>query len=328
MISQDCCRSAVGRKLLAKDDASSHVQVGGHHDVMRFEGAVARKKLLKGDGEARNLEILARHPLLRTFVPAFIRIDRRCAASTEITASTLGDDGHDWLVMENVCAGFALAACMDLKIGTRTYGDSANAEKAARLRRNTVGTTTESHGVRLVGARLPPSTEGGAVDFLGYALTGRDHARNGAELGSVVARFLRTPPLRRAALARVSELCAWFKTQREYAFFGSSLLLCYDSTRGADAELRVAMIDFAHVRHCRGENESGGDVSAAAAMAAEVDMDTDAEAKGAGLDESFLFGLRSLRRILEGLAAEEEAAGRGEVKAEGSAAKRRCVAEQ
>jgi hypothetical protein len=99
------CRSAP-TTLLASDDGVSHPQVGGHHDVIRFEGAIARKKLLKGDQEAKTLEVLAQHALLREYVPAFIRIQRR------ISSDSAGDDAHDWLVMSNVCAGFRSAACM------------------------------------------------------------------------------------------------------------------------------------------------------------------------------------------------------------------------
>ena len=37
--------------------------------------------------------------------------------------------GHAWLVLENVTAGMALPAALDLKIGTRTYGEDATPEK-------------------------------------------------------------------------------------------------------------------------------------------------------------------------------------------------------
>jgi hypothetical protein len=106
----------------------------------------------------------------------------------------------------------------------------------------------------------------------------------------VLTRFLHTPRMRRAALERVARLADWFATQREYAFYGSSLLLCYDAACGAEAELRLAMIDFAHVHRPRREvaaPDSAGGRSAGA------------------VDASYLFGVNSLRTILTSIAGSD-----------------------
>lgn len=99
----------------------------------------------------------------------------------------------------------------------------------------------------------------------------------------MLARFLHTPRLRRAALERVARLTEWFSAQREYAFYGSSLLFCYDAACGAEAELRLAMIDFAHVHRSQPECATPGGTAGTG---------------GGEIDASYLFGIKSLCTIL------------------------------
>jgi hypothetical protein len=57
----------------------------------------------------------------------------------------------------------------DLKIGTQTYAADAGPKKQARMKRKAEGTTSESHGIRLVGVRLPSTPlKHDSFEYLGY----------------------------------------------------------------------------------------------------------------------------------------------------------------
>jgi len=154
-------------------------------------------------------------------------------------------------------------------MGSRTYAEDASQAKIEEQKGKASGTTTESLGVRVVGARIPQE-DGLTSEIVGSKFKVGE-PENEHEMGVLLKKFLRTEKLRAQALDFVRELTDWFNDQTEYAFYGSSLFLAYDLSLGSDAELVVKMIDFAHV--------NGGE-------------------KGRPLDESYLFGLQSLLRIL------------------------------
>ena len=53
---------------------------------------------------------------------------------------------------------------------------------------------------------------------------------------------------RAGAVAQLEALEAWFASQREFAFYSSSLLILYegDAEGAAGAAVRVRLVDFAH----------------------------------------------------------------------------------
>lgn len=212
--------------------------VGGHVDGVRLAGAMLRKRLQsegRGQREVDALAQLSRSQRWRRFVPAYEGTD-------------VDQDGQEWLLMENLVDGMAKPAVLDLKVGLRHWSDDAPPTKIAKERKKAAATTVGSHGMRLVGCRFERrgDTGGWVEESWGYKLAGATPT-DGTSLPTVIHRFLGSAQRRQTALTFVNELHALFAEQREYVFYGSSLLLAYDASGGPSAPLRIRMIDFGHV---------------------------------------------------------------------------------
>lgn len=251
-ISQVCCERTQTNTAAAEGCPEA---VGGHGDAMRFEGSIVWKRHQdggRGQAEADFLATACKHNFLCRYVPKFHGVKSL--------------DGSNWTGMENSFSGLDAAAILDLKMGTRTWDNSATPEKTEKAMRKSMGTTTATLGVRVVGGKFPVES-GGAWERLGHKMD--KDVRSEEELATVLARFLRTPELRRQARAHVEELLAWFTEQREYAFYASSLLMGCDGADPKPKDLRFKMIDFAHVEPCPPDG-----------------------------DQSYITGLATLRRVL------------------------------
>eukprot|EP01050_Picozoa_sp_SAG11_P024330 SAG11_NODE_5147_length_1647_cov_1.390827_1_plen_322_part_00 len=255
---------------------TSHMQVGGHAGSMRFDGDCVLKKLqIDGRGERESafmLEVVPMDPFLRMHVP-------RAHGVREI-------DGDRWLVMDNLTAGMRKPIVMDLKMGQLTYAPDATEAKIQRRERKDGSSTTLSHGITVVGVRLPrTAAECGGYDEYGGKLGHRVDTEE--QLRFVFQRFFRTTRLRNDATSFVTNLNEWFEMQDQYAFYASSLLFAYDEADHDMAGLQVKMIDFAHVHHPQ-------------------ELCLHGQRKGLplqpeGRDASYIFGLRSLSRLLSSL---------------------------
>ena len=178
---------------------------------------------------------------------------------------------------------------LDLKIGTRHYSDDAPPKKIAKEQRKAATTTIGTHGLRIVGCRIPAAdpAEPRWAEVWGYKL-GND--ADASELPAVLLRFLGTAERVATARGFAEELRAVFATQQEYVFYGSSLLLAYDAALGDDAPLRIKMIDFGHVHGFAQADSTEGE--AAAALAEQY-------YRGGLGNDGYMHGLVTLLEILQ-----------------------------
>ena len=213
------------------DDA----QAGGHVDGVRFVRSMLHKRLQnegRGEREAAALAALSQSPRWRRFVPAYGGLLDAAGA-------------EPWLVMENLAAGMERPAVLDLKVGTRHFSPDAPPKKIAKEKKKAATTTIATHGLRIVGCRIPDGSSGTKwAEVWGYKL-GND--ADAAALPGALHRFLGSQQRTDTALSFVRQLREVFATQQEYVFYGSSLLLVYDAALGKRAPLRIKMIDFGHV---------------------------------------------------------------------------------
>lgn len=102
-------------------------------------GTMLHKRLQdegRGDREVAALAALAQSPRWRDYVPRYGGL-RTESAGTE-----------SWLVMENLAAGMAQPAVMDIKIGTRHFSSDASPKKIAKEKNKASTTTIGTHGLR------------------------------------------------------------------------------------------------------------------------------------------------------------------------------------
>jgi hypothetical protein len=140
-----------------------------------------------------------------------------------------------YLVLEDLASRFARPSIMDVKIGVQTWDENASPSKIAAERSKYPPQATL--GFRLTGMRVWDEGEGRFREHgrkYGYGLDeGNVHRafeeflHDGTRLRSEVI-----PPL----LSRLRELEAYFATQNEFRFYGSSLLFLYEGDpKGAAA---------------------------------------------------------------------------------------------
>jgi hypothetical protein len=171
------------------------------------------------------------------------------------------------IIIEDLTAGFQSPCMADLKVGTRHYDLHATPEKVRSLVDKQRGSTTDSHGVRLIDGKV---RRGGQTVAQWDRKQGLKFSI--AELKHVIGEFLPGPLLQefhqrvQVIAGRLAETTLEAPGFRMYA---SSILVAYDGD-APDRGLRVKLIDFAH---------TFGDIAAAGGDPRDRSLD-DGVAKG------------------------------------------------
>lgn len=228
--------------------------VGGHAGHVRFGDNVVYKMIAdeRGKRECAFLNAAQNDSFLADVVPEYLGQESL--------------DGKLWIVMENICAGFSKPCLMDLKMGTQTWSTNALPEKIASQQAKAARTTTERLGVRITAGAVRHYW-GSPLQEVGYK-KGQEIATE-PQFQETLYKYLFSKTLRDQCLEEITHFLAWFEVQTQYQFRGCSLLLAYDADLEHPDELRVALIDFAHVDRFPGQR-----------------------------DESFLVGLHTMKRAL------------------------------
>lgn len=225
----------------------------------------------RGETELAFYELVARRPAREParFLPAYHGIAAGPSLKTE--------SPQYFLVLEDLARPFVRPSMLDVKVGVQTWGEDAPPEKAAAERSKFP--LQQAAGFRVTGMRVwqpvaQAYREHGRA--FGYGLTEprlhdafREYLYDGVRVRTELI-----PPL----LARLRDIEAWFESQAEFRFYGSSLLFLYEG-EGGGAAVDVRMIDFAHVWPIR----------------------------DGGRDSGYSVGLARIIRCLEQLASEEAA---------------------
>ena len=159
--------------------------------LRRAAAHVLKKKQPGANGEREEgfLQAMRTHPFLCRCVVRYV--ETRQEAS-----------GQQVLVLENLCAGMGTPAVLDLKMGTRTYGDDATPEKVLEQTAKMISSTTGTLGIRVVGARVPCERGGFTIEGSKYKNEPADE--HGMRL--FMRRFFRSPELLQQARIVLADL--------------------------------------------------------------------------------------------------------------------------
>lgn len=158
------------------------------------------------------------------------------------------------IVISDLTAGFKSPCMADLKVGTRHYDPNASQEKVQGLIEKQKGSTTDSHGVRLIDGKMRHNGE----------VTNKWDRKQGLkfsvdQLKDVVTTFL-PGSLKSKFHQQLQVIHDKFtevvKQNPGFRMYASSVLIAYDGDN-LEADPRVLLIDFAHTHI--DINAAGGD---------------------------------------------------------------------
>uniref|UniRef100_A0A6S9Z213 Kinase n=1 Tax=Chrysotila carterae TaxID=13221 RepID=A0A6S9Z213_CHRCT len=162
-------------------------------------------------------------------------------------------NGEAWTEMSNLTAGMDMPVVLDLKLGTQTWTPGCSEEKRKYHEAKAKASTSLKLGVRVTGGTIRNGF-GEELESIGYKK--KKEVRSEAELRDCLGRYLCSDVMRREFLEKMRALHAWFSTQSDFHFFGTSVLLAFDGSVECPSELRVGLIDFPHVQEVNTPDES------------------------------------------------------------------------
>lgn len=210
-------------------------QAGGHGRIMQcFEKKSNTHCIAKpvDHREAGAYPILANTPL-SPHVPKYFGIHKV--------------EDKDCIVIEDLTYGFTSPCVADLKVGTRHYDLQASQKKIDELLEKQVGSTTNSHGVRVIGLK---TMKNGQTVF-------EEEKKQG--LKNTLDQFIKSlhtflpgnlKNIFHKKLVEIRE--AFVQTQKQnpgFRIYASSILAVYDGDAKNDSDdcLRIKLIDLAHL---------------------------------------------------------------------------------
>lgn len=147
------------------------------------------------------------------------------------------------IVISDATAGFSSPCVMDVKVGTRHYDMYATPEKAQYLINKQRGSTADSHGVRLIDAKV---RRGGAVAAAWDKKQGLKFSID--ELQHTLREFVPETlgEQLRARLCAIRDMFAATVQQcHGFRMYAASVLVTYDGD-APERGVRCSLIDFAH----------------------------------------------------------------------------------
>lgn len=255
-------------------------QVGGHWGGpvgMIFEDGLVKKPA--GDQEIAFYRTVAQS----TLMPRFHGTEKR-----RVQVSDTDARGVEYVVLDDVTAGFIKPCVLDVKIGRSTWFEGCTADKKRRCEEIDRSTTSSKYGFKLTGMRTKDPATGEDHDYP------RDvawHMTTDTQLLGVFREFFSCCPQQRLG-ETVSFFCDHVKAAAEFVkrerleLRSSSLLFVYDADSRSGKCPEVVMIDFAHTRKLSNIE---------------------------GIDEGYIFGCSELSRLLQQLKDAFEPIEKGEV---------------
>ncbi|MFH4976684.1 hypothetical protein AB6A40_003393 [Gnathostoma spinigerum] len=156
--------------------------------------------------------------------------------------------GYTWFaLLENIVAPFVRPSIVDLKMGTRQYGDDASAQKRASQTDKCQSSTSAQIGVRLVGMQLYRKES----QSFTYVNKYEGRQMSCETFRDILIQYLTTAGRLRTLtlLRKLSDLRKLLCMADGFRFFSSSLLIAFDSEAedsDLDSSIDLRMIDFAH----------------------------------------------------------------------------------
>jgi len=233
-------------------------QAAGHAGDILKDGATLLKSYC--EREFRFYEVIKKLPKIQSFFATYHGRRTR----------TIDGIIQHYIAIEDLTHGMTQPCIMDLKMGRYTWEPTAPAKK--RIEQGTLDkiSTSETLGFRICGMRawqiekkeyiIRDKPWGMSIKVPQMESAIRSFFHNGKNLrGDLICEIL--PPL--------YSVLEWFKAQRIFRFYGSSILFLYDGSNLDKPVIRVKMVDFAHTVRIR---DGGKDDSYKFGMVTLIDL--------------------------------------------------------
>ena len=279
-----------------------HAQVGGHVGMKIFDDRYVCKPLNR-----RELQFYNAIPKqLSPMVPGFVG------------TLTIGNDEKstsDYLVLENLTMGYKKPCVLDLKMGTRMYGDFATEAKRQSQRTKTRKTTSAKLGVRFCGSQRFSVSKNNFEKLDKYV--GRKATET--EFRDLLENFFNNNGFLRTdiishVIDKVRDMRKSLLDLNQFRFYSSSLLIIYEGRQFSsfdDCE-NSGSFESEDSMDCDSFNATMQSRKTSLAKIKIIDF-ANATMPGVfeydsiheGPDGGFLLGLENLQEILESLVEDE-----------------------
>jgi len=224
----------------------------------------------------------------------------------------------DYIVLENLTIGYKKPCVLDLKMGTRMYGDFATEAKIQSQSRKSLKSTSAKLGVRFCGSQRFSVTKNNFEKLDKYV--GRKATET--EFKELLANFffnngfLRTDIISKV-ISEIHKMRMHLRRLDGYRFYSSSLLIIYEGKQVVK-QLQTSMsleddeancqdsLDSDTLYFCKSVISSPIKVKIIDFANASIPAELTNNIYHKGQDGGFLMGLENLQEILEGLLEEEK----------------------
>ncbi|KAJ2715626.1 hypothetical protein H4R19_001094 [Coemansia spiralis] len=255
-------------------------QVAGHDGMLAVDGG---EMIIKPLNQREQLfyEGAAQSPEFKAFLPVYY--GKLCRGGPEG-----GDQGGEYVCLENLVHGFEQPCIMDVKIGRRIWDLDATEAKRAHMMELASRRTTGTIGVALCGMKLDgePAVDRAWCRGLTDATLAEAFSRFFAPAEANVSAEHRAYIIGQFIL-EVEELLAAVE-KVEVRMYASSLLFVYDASRARSEQVLAG-----------GSGQGGGLLDLRA-----IDFAHSHWLPGQGRDDNYIDGLRSVLQILRSLTGE------------------------
>uniref|UniRef100_A0A1I7Z5E2 Kinase n=1 Tax=Steinernema glaseri TaxID=37863 RepID=A0A1I7Z5E2_9BILA len=223
------------------------------------------------------------------------------------------------MLLEDIVAKYRRPCVVDLKMGTRQYGDDASPQKQKRQTEKCEASTSASLGVRMVGMQLLED----AGDCYSYINKHEGREMDSARFTAALRKFLAMAdvPRCRKLLAKLERLREMLALAEGYRFFSSSILIAFDGANETDEESLQAVVPMSKKRR-RSESYSSDEdtdtleepeVTVADISVRMIDFAhstfsgfLEDQERHKGPDEGYLLGIDTLLRITKAFIEDAE----------------------
>jgi len=232
------------RILEISDDKRTGIEIFGHQAAghagnLLKEGNTILKRY--SEREFRFYEVLKRFPRIYAFFPSYHGRTMKVNKETGLV--------DHYIILEDLTAGMQKPCIMDLKMGRFTCEPTAPAKK--KIEQTTLDklSTSDQLGFRICGIRtFQADKDNYIVRDKAWGMTVKI-----AQMEAALRTFFHNGERFRDELigplvSQLQNTLEWFKAQKIFRFFGSSVLVIYDGGSEKNT-MKVKMVDFAHT--CR-----------------------------------------------------------------------------